>query len=296
MSIRAGQFITLRTGVRLHFASAGRPSAPLLLMLHGFPEFWFGWRAVMPHFADRWHVVAPDLRGYNLSDKPVGLEAYTHQALGADVVELIDRLGGGRAVLAAHDWGGAVAWNVALRTPERISKLIIANAPHPWAFWHALVNSQPQRDASRYINWLRRPGSEDVLAADGFAKMEKFFHGEQSPTWYDAPTRDAYHQAWRQPGALRAAIDYYRASKLYPATDDDPGAGALELDPAQFIVSSDTLVLWGQRDRALGAQLAEALPRFVPRLQLERYADCSHWLLHEAPVPIAERIARFIHD
>jgi pimeloyl-ACP methyl ester carboxylesterase len=258
------------------------------------PEFWYAWKDVLPAFADRWHAIAPDLRGFNLSSKPERVEAYRAEQLVADLDGLIRGLGHERAVVVAHDWGGAAAWALAIAMPQRISKLVILNAPHPVPFARLLAHDPAQQAASAYMNWLRRPGSEQALAADGFALFDRFFVGVSPAPWFDAETRAAYHAAWAQPGALFGGIGYYRASPLYPPDGDDPGAGRLNLDPSKFIVRVPTRVIWGERDQALLPTLLDGLDALVPDLVVERLPECSHWLAHEAPGPVAALIRRFV--
>lgn len=176
-SIRTGRFVEVQPGIRLHCAETGTPGAPLMLFLHGFPEFWYAWKDVLPAFADRWHAVAPDLRGFNLSSKPDEVKAYRADRLVADFDGLIRALGHERAVVVAHDWGGAAAWAFAIAKPERVSKLVILNAPHPVPFARLLGHDPAQQAASAYMNWLRRPGVEEALARDDFALFDRFFVG-----------------------------------------------------------------------------------------------------------------------
>ena len=319
-AIRTGRFVPASGGVRLHVAEAGDADAPPMLLLHGFPEYWGAWQPVMGQLARTHRVVAPDQRGYNLSDKPPGVQSYAPRALAADVVALLDALQAGpggdlpagshagrvaqadgvpasaaprRCVLVAHDWGGAVAWGVAMRHPERLAGLVILNAPHPWKFWQALAGDPVQQHASAYMNWLRRPGSEAVLAQGDFARLERFFVGPGGAAWFTPPVRAAYHAAWSQPGALEASVNWYRASPLHPPQPGEPGAAGFTLDAAQFVVRVPTLVIWGGRDAALPAALADGLDAFVPDLTLERLPECTHWLVHEQPDWIARRIAAF---
>lgn len=294
--VRTGRFVEVQPGVRLHCAEAGRPGAPLILFLHGFPEFWFTWKDVLPAFADRWHAVAPDLRGFNLSDKPDDVKAYRADRLAADLDGLIRGLGHERAVMVAHDWGGAVAWTFAIAMPHRLSKLVILNAPHPVPFARLLADDPAQQAGSAYMNWLRKPGSEGALAKDDFALFDRFFAGSGADraAWFDAPTRAAYHEAWSQPGALTGGLNYYRASPLYPPIGDDPGAGRLKLDPEDFVVRVPTRVIWGERDHALLPALLDGLEAVVPELSVRRLPECSHWLTHEAPDRVAALIREFV--
>lgn len=295
-TVVAGQFVEVAPGLRLHYASCGDPSKPLMLMLHGFPEFWGAWRQIMPAFSDRFHVVAPDLRGYNLSDKPDAVGAYRPSVLVADVVGLIQALGHERCVLVAHDWGGAIAWSVAITHPELIERLIILNAPHPVPFARDLGSNPAQQKASAYMNWLRAPGSEVRLAEHDFARLEGFFLKSGAQSWFDAETRCAYHAAWSQAGALMAGVNWYRASPLYPPNETDPGAGKLQLDPTIFVVRVPTLVIWGEGDTALLPGLLEGLETVVPDLRIVRIPDASHWLVHEQPERVVSEIRSFIAD
>jgi pimeloyl-ACP methyl ester carboxylesterase len=294
--VRTGRFVEVQPGVRLHCAEAGRPGAPLILFLHGFPEFWYTWKAVLPAFAERWHAVAPDLRGFNLSDKPDDVKAYRADRLVADLDGLIRGLGHERAVVVAHDWGGAAAWTFAIAMPHRISKLVILNAPHPVPFARLLAEDPAQQAASAYMNWLRKPGSESALAKDDFALFDRFFVGTPPAPWFDAATRAAYHEAWSQPGALTGGLNYYRASPLYPPDGDDPGAKRLNLDPKDFVVRVPTLVIWGERDHALLPTLLDGLEALVPELTVQRLPECSHWLTHEAPERVAGLILGFVGE
>jgi pimeloyl-ACP methyl ester carboxylesterase len=295
-SVVAGRQVEVAPGVRLHYASCGEPGKPLMLMLHGFPEFWEAWRGVMPAFADAYHVVAPDLRGYNLSDKPAEVRDYRAPLLVADVTGLVRALGYERCVLVAHDWGGAIAWAVAIAHPELVERLVILNAPHPVMFARALANDAAQQQASQYMNWLRRPGSEELLAEDGFRRLEGLFTRFGGEAWFDEPTRRAYHAAWSQPGALAASVNWYRASPLRPPSADDPGGGTLQLDASAFVVRVPTLVVWGDRDTALLPVLLEGLEVLVPDLKLVRLPEATHWLVHEQPERVVAEIGAFLAD
>ena len=293
-AIRTGRFVEVQPGVRLHCAEAGEPGRPLLLFVHGFPEFWYAWKDLLPAFADRWHAVAPDLRGFNLSDKPTDPKAYRPSTLVADLDGLIRALGHERAVVVAHDWGGALAWSLAIAMPHRVSRLVILNAPHPIPFARGLASDPAQQRASAYMNFLRAPDTETVLARDDFAAMDRFFAEVSPAPWYDATARAAYHEAWGRPGALSGGLAYYRASPLHPPTADDPGARRLQLDPADYVVRVPTRVIWGERDRALLPTLLDGLDALVPGLDVVRLPDCSHWLVHEAPERIEGLVREFV--
>jgi len=297
-AIRDGQYARLGStaqSLRLHYAACGTERAPLLLMLHGFPEGWFAWRALMPVFAARFHVVAPDLPGYGRSDKPADVDGCRMSELVADLQAFVDALGHERCTLVGHDWGGAIAWAFAIAHPERVERLVILNAPHPVPFADALARDPDQQAASAYMNWLRRPGSETVLARDDFARLDAMLESMGPAKWLDAGQRAEYRAAWRTPGALAAAVNYYRASPLHPPDDGD--ASALPaLDASRFVVRVPTLVVWGERDVALLPSLLDGLERVVPDLRVVRLPEATHWLVHEAPQRIGAEIGAFVEE
>lgn len=275
-------------GVRLHCAVAGGGDR-LMLFLHGFPEFWAAWRGPMRHFAERgWLCVAPDLRGYNLSDKPEGVESYKAKHLVADVLALGEHYSPGRKfVLVAHDWGGAVAWAVAIANPGRLERLVMINSPHPYTFWRELRDSPAQQRASEYMNVFRLPKAERVLSENGYARLLSAF-GHLPQAW-----RTELVEAWSRPGALAGGLNYYRASPLHPPTADDPGPAKFQFEPKDFMVRVPTLVLWGERDSALLTGCLDGLEACVPDLKLVRVPDASHWIVHEKPDLVCSEIAAF---
>lgn len=283
-------------GVRLHHAQAGEPGKPLVLFLHGFPEFWFAWHAQLQEFARDHFAVAPDTRGINLSDKPHGLAAYRAQAIVGDLVELVQALGYRQCVLVGHDWGGALAFALAIARPDLVSRLVILNAVHPWPFARALCHDPAQARASGYMNRFRQPDAAAMLRADDCAWLRRMLSDgdDVAPRWFDAATAARYHEAWTRPGALEAALDYYRASPLHPPTATEPGACAVAIDPDKVQVTMPTLVLWGERDRHLLAVCLEGLERVVPDLHVERFPDASHWIVHEQPDAVNRSIRGFI--
>ena len=294
-AINDGQYAALPNGTRLHYAAAGEKGRPLLLFLHGFPEFWFAWQAQLAEFGQDFFAVAPDLRGFNLSDMPADVAAYKPRLIMQDITELIAYLGYRECVMVAHDWGGAVAWNIAITHPELISKLIIINATHPYPFAQGLVHDPAQRAASAYMNWLRAPGSEQALAKDNFRVMEQFMlvMGEQ-PDWFDTAIRERYHACWSR--GLTGGVNYYRASPLHPPTDKEPGASRLELIPENFRVHVPTRVLWGEKDKALLPSLLDGLDELVDDLRIERLPNASHWVVHEYPALVNQALRRFLSE
>lgn len=294
-TITEGQYVTLASGTRLHYASAGERGRPLLLFLHGFPEFWFAWQAQLAHFGDSHFAVAPDLRGFNLSDQPQPVEAYRAKLLVRDILELVDELGAARCIIVGHDWGGALAWQFAISHPERLERLLIINATHPLPFAEGLARDPAQQAASQYMNWLRAEGSEQALAKDDFRVMEKLMLGMgTNAAWFDDATRTRYHDCWSR--GLRGGVNYYRASLVHPPTATEPGAAGVRLDPAKFHVRVPVRVLWGEQDQAMLASLLDPLDQLVDDLQIERVPDASHWIIHEQPERVNDWIARSLHS
>jgi pimeloyl-ACP methyl ester carboxylesterase len=282
-------------GVRLHYVEAeplpggpnrtGKVCLPVCLALHGFPEFWYAWRHQIPALAAAgFRAVAPDLRGYNLSDKPPGVRNYGMEHLVDDVARLIRHLGPGPAAVVGHDWGGVIAWNLAMRCPELVNRLVILNAPHPAAFLREL-RTPSQLLKSWYIFFFQLPGlPEWLVRRRNFAGLEQLFRRE--PVRPDAYTDEdvrLYKEALGRPGALTATINYYRAVF---------GVGLRRLSRNVRPVAAPTLILWGERDRYINNRATEGLEPWVPDLRIERFPDATHWLHAEWP----ERVNRLMID
>jgi epoxide hydrolase 4 len=269
-------------GVRLHYVEAG--SGPPVILLHGFPEFWYSWRHQIPALAQAgFRVLAPDLRGYNLSDKPLGVSAYRLDVLVEDVRALIHHAGEQRVALVGHDWGGVVAWHLAMHQAEVVDKLIILNAPHPAAYRREL-RSWPQLLRSWYILFFQVPGvPEQLFTAGDYDVLSRILL--RQPVHAEAFTPDdvrRYKQALARPGALTAALNYYRALR-------DP-AHRTPKDDA--LIHAPTLLLWGERDAYLTTRLTEGLKPWVPNLSIVRFPDVSHWIQNDAP----QRVNRLLID
>lgn len=282
----------LPDGTELHYAQAGQ--GPLMLFLHGFPEFWYAWRAQLAHFGGRYRCVAPDQRGFNLSSRPAGVAHYRARHLVGDVVNLLDALGEARCILVAHDWGGAIAWNVAAAYPQRVERLVILNAPHPVPFARALREDAAQQAASAYMNMFRGPGAEDALARDDYAALRALTLQAWGRNGGDAgaEVEAAYRAAWSQPGALTGSLNWYRASPLHPPLPGEPGPP--EMDPEAFRVRVPTQVIWGERDRALLPCNLDGLEDLVEDLRVVRIADASHWIVHERGARVNALIDEFL--
>lgn len=272
-------------GLRLHVAEAGPEDGPLVVLLHGFPEFWFGWRAQIGALARAgFRVVAPDQRGYNLSDKPKGVGAYRLDCLAADIFALADGYGRTTFNLVGHDWGAAVAWWMATLQPERVERLAILNAPHP-AIWRKTMSEDPeQRRKSRYVQLIRLPWLvETVVRAGGYKGLAGAFAGAARPEAFDAGAMARYREAWTRPGALTATFNWYRA--LFMQDHPVPGAGGLK---------PPTLILWGDLDTFAGPNLAEASAALCAQARVRHFPRASHWLAHDEPEAVSEALAAFL--
>jgi len=291
----------LPSGIRLHCVAEGAADAPLMLFIHGFPEFWYAWHGQLEEFGRDHRAVAFDLRGHNLSDKPEGVDAYRVKPLLEDLKQLIEHLQTGKTdkscIVVAHDWGGAIAWTFAAAFPQYVKKLVIINAPHTVPFARALASDPAQQEASNYMLLLRHPKAERVLQAGNYERLLKMFSrtadGHCALTDEEIPL---YREAWSQPGALTCALNLYRASPLYPPTADDPGAAALKLDPVALAVRVPTLVIWGEADTALGTVLLDGLEDLVPDLRIRRIPEGSHWVIHEQPQKVSAAIREFLAE
>jgi pimeloyl-ACP methyl ester carboxylesterase len=266
--------------VRLHYVEAG--DGPLVLLLHGFPEFWYGWRAqIAPLVEAGFRVVAPDLRGYNLSSRPERFTDYTADKVADDIRGLIRELGAGSAMVVGHDWGGSVAWTLAMNHPEVVDRLVILNAAHPRKLNEGLRHPR-QLARSWYFFFFQFPTwPEHHARARGWRFFKRFLRDARPP--YTADELDRYAEAWSRPGAATGMVDYYRA--------------AVRLGSKQQVrtVAAPTLVIWGQRDRYLGRRLAEPHHDDVPNLdRVERLPNASHWVHHDEAERVNELLVDFL--
>lgn len=291
MTIRHG--FASANGARLHYIAAGDDTQPMLVFLHGFPEYSGMWAHTMARLSDRFFCVAPDQLGYNLSDKPEDIARYRTRHLVEDVRAFVETFPPHRKfTLVAHDWGGAVAWAFALKHPEMLDRLVIINAVHPAAFQRELARNPAQGAASQYINEMQGADADALFAADDFARLRHSFRQVEAKGLLNAADFAAQKAAWAQPGAVRGMLNWYRAMKMRPPTGTT-GAQSGGYDPAALTVRVRTLVLWGLQDEALLPGCIEGLDQWVPDLTLKTYAEASHWLVHEEPVSVAAEIAAF---
>lgn len=263
-------------GIRLHAQVCGPDDAATLLFVHGFPEFWYSWRKQLAEFSRDYRCVAIDLRGFNLSSQPMEVAAYKAALLVADLKAVINELGAPVHAVIAHDWGGAVAWSLAAAHPELMGKFVVLNSPHAITFAKALATDPAQQAASEYMNWLRRNGSEAVLAQNGFSRLLDML-GPMS----EAETA-AYRACWSR--GLTGGVNLYRVSPLHPDTPEHPGkiaAVLAALKPAQFLVNVPTQIVWGTGDRALMPVLLDGIEQHVSDLRVHRIDGAGHWLARE---------------
>jgi epoxide hydrolase 4 len=272
--------------IKLHYAKAGN-GKKLIIFLHGFPEFWYEYKNQLLEFSknNEYTIIAPDMRGYNLSSKPDSLKEYQVKYMVEDLRLLSEKLGFRTFSLVAHDWGGAIAWWFAIVHPRYLDKLIIINAPHPAIFRRELAQNTEQQKASAYMTFLYSPQAEQVLSANNYEKLGEilFGHDLKSMNFTEAD-RQEYLKAWSQPGALTGALNYYRAAYFL-------GSG---MDTSSYRVNVPTLVIWGEKDKYLMTSNLIGLEKYVPVLTISKFPEGSHWIIHEQPQMINKRIKEFI--
>ena len=276
-------------GIRLACRAAGAGPARVLL-LHGFPEAAFVWDDVMLALAPHARAVAPNLRGYAGSSAPADTADYKPRRLVADVAALITQLGAPIDLLVAHDWGGALAWNLAALQPALCKRLLIINSPHPATFLRELRGNPQQQAASAYMNFLARPDAATLLAQNDFARLWPFFTNMGGSAWLTEALRQRYRQAWAH--GLDGPVAWYRASPLRPPRQADDAVMTLVLPDDAVTSRVPTTVVWGDGDTALLPGLLDGLERWVPQLRLLRVPDASHWIVHEQPQLIVGEILR----
>ena len=276
------------------------------MFLHGFPEAAFVWDPLLEHFSlpcnGGYRCIAPNLRGFELSSAPPEPDAYRPKYLVQDIAALIaleaQTQSGALACLIAHDWGGAVAWNLANQKPDLTAKLAIINSPHPGTFLRELKRSPKQRAASAYMHFLIRPDAERLLAQDDFRRLWRFLtegeNGLQATAWLTEDMKERYRDVWSR--GLTGGCNYYRASPLRPPRRDDPGATQIELPRRMLTVDLPTLLIWAMKDFALLPELVDGLDDYVKQLTVKRIADASHWIVHEQPQRVIQLLGDFLRQ
>ncbi len=271
--------------ITLHTVMDGPEDGPLVLLLHGFPEFWYGWRQQIPELAAAgFRVWAPDQRGYNLSDRPRPLSAYTLNVLAADVLGLIEASGRERVYLAGHDWGAMVAWWVALVAPHRLHRLAILNVPHPTVMRKHLMTDPAQMSRSLYVAFFQLPGlPEALLKANDWRLLARTLQDTSLPGTFSDADLEEYRRAWSRPGVMTTMLNWYRALVRRPPAEQ----------PYPRVIVPTT-ILWGMKDFALRAVMAEESAALCDDGELIPFPDNTHWLQHEAAAAVSETlISRF---
>lgn len=297
------QRLSLSTGIEMDAYTAGNPENPPIIFLHGFPESHRTWRHQIAHFADRYFCIAPDQRGYRGTSKPQEVEAYTADKLTADIFALADALGVQEFTIAGHDWGGAIAWAVALSGQSggfnpawagRVARAIIANAPHPYIFQRLLITDMEQRAASQYIRAFRDPANDALIREHGLTGLMLKTIKWDKPSGMEPEERAALLKDWEDRDACFGMLNWYRASALYvPAMDEDA-----ELPP---FASGDfpklnipTLVVWAMDDLALPSSNIVGIEALVPNVTIEPVNDCGHFVIWEKPDAVNAAMEKFL--
>jgi len=266
-------------GIKFHVVTAGE-GAPLMC-LHGFPDFWYGWKNIILGLYKEFNLIVPDLRGYNLSDKPEGVNNYKLDILLQDIRGLAQSLNLGKFNLVGHDWGGAISWAFAFQYPDVLNKLMIINAPHPQIFSKQIRGNKKQRRSSGYIFEMLKPGGEQAFIRNDYQLLQfAVFGNVGKKNAFSEEDKKKYQQAWSQPGAILGGVNYYRAN-----TDMADSAGLIKVP---------TLVIHGMKDKYVRAGVLEGLEQVVEDLQIVKVEDASHWVMHDAPQKVINSIKKFM--
>src|SRR5579862_637678 len=271
-------------GVKLHYVEQGK--GELILFLHGFPEFWYEWKDLLPEFSKDHHAVALDMRGYNLSSMPDAVEQYRVPVIVEDVHALAVKLKAKKFVLVGHDWGGVIAWAFAAVHPEMLDKLVIVNAPHPTVFARELAGNPAQQKASAYFNLFNSPQAEKTLGQNDFAALQGIMK-----SWASPAVLKEYVANWNR--GVTGGLNYYRAARLHSPVD---GAAA-PADPAlpqMKPIETPTLVIWVEKDTALLTGNLNGLDEYVKNLTVHRIPEGTHWVIHEKTAEVIQAMREFL--
>jgi pimeloyl-ACP methyl ester carboxylesterase len=286
VDISLEEFMFLNDRAQIHAVAAGPRDGPVIVLLHGFPEFWYGWhRQIAPLAAAGFRLIVPDQRGYNLSSKPPDVASYALTELVSDVIAIADELGQQKILLAGHDWGAAVGWSAAISYPQRIAKLVVLNVPHPSVMRKFLSTRLRQFLRSWYILFFQLPILPEALfSAFNFRVGRRSLLRSSRPGTFSENDLAQYRAAWSQPGALTAMINWYRALFRFRTTFPDR------------TVHVPTRILWGERDAFLLPEMAHESLRYCAQGELFTFAEASHWLQHEEPTRVSELLIDFFRD
>lgn len=273
-------------GLNLHVVEAGEAGQPLLILLHGFPEFWWAWRhQITPLAGAGYHVIVPDMRGYNTSDAPQEVSAYTIDILTADVIALADAFGADRFDLVAHDWGAVISWWVAAKHPDRLKRVVLMDGPHPDVWGKQALKHPTQALKSTYVAFFQLPWvPEAMLGTFDNAGLKAMMRGSAKPDTFEPGALEHYSEAWSHPGSVTAMLNYYRALRERPKGDE----------PARL--APPTLILWAGDDVFLERNVAEAGLALCDQGKLEIIDGASHWLHIEQPERINARVIEWLRE
>ena len=272
-------------GINLHVVQDGPSTGRLVILLHGFPEFWYGWRRQIPYLAAAgYRVWAPDQRGYNISDKPEGIAAYTLDELAADVIGLMDAAGEEKAFVVGHDWGAAVAWWVAAKYPDRVARMVVINVPHGAVLTKQLRRNFTQMCKSWYMFFFQLPWLPESLARlKNWNMLAKSLKDSSRRGTFTNNDLDIYRQAWSQPKANTAMLNWYRAAIQKPPTP-----------PENLRITVPTLLIWGAQDKFLGREMAQPSIDLCDDGRLVFFEEATHWVQHEEADRVNELIDTFL--
>jgi len=274
-------------GITLHVVFAGPASGKPLIFLHGFPEFWFGWRRQIDYFVSRgYRVIIPDQRGYNLSDKPTGIANYSIDLLARDVVGVLDAVAVSKAFVVGHDWGAAVTWYLAARYSDRISRVAMLGVPHPRVFIKNLILNPAQLRRSWYMFFFQLPSlPEFVVRRQDWALLVRVLRDTSPPDVFSDSDLEQYKESWAKKGALTAMLNWYRAALLHPSK--------LALDPEASRVKVPALVIWGKNDQFVIEAMARESLQYCDDGHLEIFENATHWIQHEEPAHVNTLLSQF---
>jgi len=274
-------------GVRLHIVVAGDPARKPVILLHGFPEFWYGWRhQILALVEAGFRVIVPDQRGYNLSEIPKGIRPYRINELSKDVIGLVDHFGYDKAYLAGHDWGAAIAWDLAINFSECIIKLAILNVPHPLVMFETLLRSPRQMFKSWYIAFFQIPGLADwLMRLNHFSGVAFLLRSSGKSFTFTDEDIVQYKQAWSNSNGLTGMINWYRALVHHRSPA-----------PVDVRVHVPTLILWGKKDVALSAEMAQRSVDLCDVGRLVYFEEASHWVQHDEPQGVNRALIEFFND
>lgn len=277
--------------ITLHVMTDGPEHGTPVILLHGFPEFHYGWRHQVPALVEAgFRVIVPDQRGYNLSEKPRGIAAYDVDVLAGDVIALMDHFGIRKARIAGHDWGAVVAWTTALNHPGRVERLAIMNVPHPDVMTEFVLRNPAQRKKSWYVFFFQLPGlAEWMLSAGNFKNLGRMLQQSGRRNTFTETDITEYKKAWSQKGAVTAMLNWYRAvfrrGLRFAFSQNKPAARR---------VTVPVMMLWGRRDVALSADMARPSIDLCDAGELTFYDKATHWVQHDAKEEVNQKLIGFM--